>query len=137
MKYLEFLAWLLLLLVVAGLTRAGVQHRVNVRAELQAQEKRAEVYQQAWQAYTQVPKPGINRKEIEDYLHLNKIEFQREPIDDLRTIASEGPPWYCGTPDVYWKFHFNHADRKKPQEDIDDKDTLSEIKIAHFSDRCL
>ncbi len=94
-------------------------------------------YQRVLQTYTQALQPGMNRKEVEDFLHLNKIEFLREPIDDLTRIASEEPPWYCGTSDVYVKFRFTHADGKEPQEEIDDKDILREIRIAHLADRCL
>ena len=70
------LVLLILILVVAPLIFFGVRYEMKVRAETQAQAKRETAYQAALRSYNQILKPGMKRKEVEDYLRVNKTEFR-------------------------------------------------------------
>jgi hypothetical protein len=128
---------LILILVVAPLIFFGVRYEMKVRAEAQAQVKRETTYQTALRSYTQILKPGTKRKEVEDYLRANKTEFLRISLDDLTKIGEEEPPWYCGTSSVHVKFRFTSVGQREPGLGADDEDTLDEIAIYHWLDRCL
>ena len=128
---------LILILVVAPLIFFGVRYEMKVRAETQAQAKRETTYQAALRSYNQILKPGVKRKEVEDYLRVNKTEFLQMSLDDLTKIGEEEPPWYCGTSSVYVKFHFTSLRQSEPRLGADDEDTLDEIEIYHWLDRCL
>jgi hypothetical protein len=131
------LVFLILIVVLAPLIFFGIRRNLRVRAETQAQTKRETTYQSALRSYSQILKPGMKRKEVEDYLRLNKIEFQQMSAYDLTKIGEEKPPWYCGTSDVYVKFRFTNVRKGERQFDADDKDTLDEIEVYHQLDRCL
>ena len=128
---------LILILVVAPLIFFGVRYEMKVRAETQAQVKRETTYQAALRSYSQILKPGMKRKEVEDYLRLNKIEFLQMSPYDLTKIGEEKPPWFCGTSDVYVQFRFTNVRKGEPQLDAHDEDTLVEIAVYHRMDRCL
>ena len=129
---------LILILVVAPLIFFGVRYEMKVRAETQAQAKRETSYQEALRSYKQILKPGMKRNEVEDYLRVNKTEFLQMSLDDdLTKIGEEEPPWYCGTSGVYVKFHFTSLRQREPRLGADDEDTLNEIEIYHWLDRCL
>jgi hypothetical protein len=128
---------LILILVVAPLIFFGVLYEMKVRAETQAQVKRETTYQAALRSYTQILKPGMKRKEVEDYLRANKTEFLRMSLDDLTKIGEEEPPWHCGTSSVHVKFRFTRVGQREPGLGADDEDTLDEIAIFHWLDRCL
>jgi hypothetical protein len=128
---------LILILVVAPLIFFGVRYEMKVRAETQAQAKRATTYQAALRSYSQILKPGMKRKEVEDYLRVNKTEFLQMSLDDLTKIGEEKPPWYCGFSGVYLKFRFSSLGQREPHSGADDEDTLDEIEIYHWLDRCL
>jgi hypothetical protein len=66
---------LILILVVAPLIFFEVRYEMKVRAETQAHAKREMAYQSTLRSCNQVLKPSMKRKEVEDYLRLNKIEF--------------------------------------------------------------
>ncbi len=127
----------ILILAVAALIFFGVRYEMKVRAETQAQLKRETTYQAALRSYHQILKPGMKRKGVEDYLRVNKTEFLRMSLDDLTKIGEEEPPWYCGTSGVYVKFHFTSLRQREPRLGADDEDTLDEIEIYHWLDRCL
>ena len=59
---------LILILVVAPLIFFGVRDELKVRAETRAQAKRESTYQATLRAYSQIIKPGMKRKEVEEYL---------------------------------------------------------------------
>jgi Na+-transporting NADH:ubiquinone oxidoreductase subunit NqrC len=91
---------LILLLAVFGLLVLGIPYG----RKTQARKKREAAYQTALLSYTQVLKPGMTRKEVEDYLHGRKVNFQqmccvdatelsnRHSWDDLTKIGKEDPP---------------------------------------------
>ena len=60
------LVFLILIVVLAPLIFFGIRHNFRVRAETQAQAKRETTYQSALRSYSQILKPGMKRKEVED-----------------------------------------------------------------------
>ena len=128
---------LILILVVTPLIFFAVRYEVKVRAETQARAKRETAYQSILHSYNQVLKPGMKRKEVEEYLRLNKIEFLQMSPYDLTKIGEEEPPWHCGTSDVYVKFRFTNVRNGESQFDADDEDILDEIEVYRKLDRCL
>ena len=132
------LVLLILILVVAPLIFFGVRYEMKVRAETQAQAKRETTYQAALRSYNQILKPGMKRKEVEDYLRVNKTEFLQMSLDDdLTKIGEDEPTWVCGRTGVYVKFQFTGVGQREPRFDANDEDTLDEIKIFHWASNCL
>jgi hypothetical protein len=128
------LVLLILILVVAPLIFFGVRYETKVRAKAEAQTKRETTYQAALPSYSQILKPGMKRNAVEDYLRVHKTEFLQMSLDDLTKIGEEEPPWYCGYSGVYVKFRFTSFGQRLG---ADDEDTLDEIEIYHWLDRCL
>ena len=128
---------LILILVVAPLLFFGIRYEMKVRAETQAQAKRETAYQAALQTYSQIIKPGMKRKEVEEYLRSNKIEFFQLSLDDLTKIGEDPPPLFCDSVGVYVKFQFIGVRPSDPQLKANDEDTLDELKIYHWAERCL
>ncbi len=128
---------LILILVVAPLIFFGIRHELKVRAETQAQAKRETTYQAALHTYGQIIKPGMKRKEVEEYLRSNKIEFVQLALDDLAKIGEDAPTWYCGSSRVYVKFQFIGVKPPETRLKANDQDTLDELKIFHWADNCL
>ena len=128
---------LIVILVVAPLIFFGVRYEMKVRAETQAQVKRETTYQAALRSYTQILKPGMKRKEVEDYLRVNNTDFVQMSLDDLTKIGGDAPTWFFGPPGVYVKFQFIGVRPLGPVSEVNDEDTLDEIKIFHWADKCL
>jgi hypothetical protein len=128
---------LILILVIAPLIFFAIRHERKDRAETQAQAKRESTYQAALHTYGQVIKPGMKRKEVEEYLRSNKIEFVQLSLDDLTKIGEDAPSWFCGSSGVYVKFQFIGVKPPEPRLKANDEDTLDELKIFHWADNCL
>jgi hypothetical protein len=129
---------LILFLVVAPLIFFGVRYEMKVRAETQAQAKRETTYQAALRSYSQMLKPGMKRKVVEDYLRFNKTEFLRLSLDDdITKIGEDEPAWSCGRTGVYVRFQFTGVSQRAPRLDVNDEDTLDEIKIFRWANDCL
>lgn len=128
---------LVLVLIVAPIVFLSVRYEMKSRAETQAQAKREITYQATLRSYSQIFKPGMKRKEVENYLRVNKVEFFQLSLDDLTKIGQDAPTWYCGPPGVYVKFQFIGVRPSDPRLEANDEDTLDEIKIYHWADKCL
>jgi hypothetical protein len=88
---------LVLLLVGVGLLGLGIRHGLR----LQAKRKREAAYQSALLSYTQVLKPGITRKEVEEYLRARNVDFAqmccvvdiqvhpKHSLDDITKVGQE------------------------------------------------
>ena len=72
-----------LLLVALSATAAGCAWRK------QAQIRREVAYQAALCPYSDALKPGMTRKEVEDYLHSNNAQFQRMCCVDERSALAD------------------------------------------------
>jgi hypothetical protein len=109
-----------------------------------AQEKREITYQSALRSYSEVLKPGMTRREVEDYLRAKNIEFRqmccvedaRSAYADLTKIGKEHVPWYCERHNVYVAFQFAAVEAHKPYE-ARDSDTLGKMSIFHWLEGCM
>jgi hypothetical protein len=109
-----------------------------------AQEKREITYQSALRPYSEVLKPGMTRREVEDYLRAKNIEFrqmgwvedERTAFADLTKIGKEHAPWYCEHHNVYVAFQFAAVEPHKPAE-ARDSDALKKITIFHWLEGCM
>jgi hypothetical protein len=98
-------------------------------------------------SYSQVLKPGMTRKDVEEYFRANKVQFSRtcrvegsykQSYDDLIKIGTQHFPVPCGDESYYVTFIFNdqtqHPPVRTPQ--ADDLDTLRSITTIHWVDDC-
>ena len=140
MKYVRYLSWLFLLLIGVATASLFISHRTKLQAQTRARMKRENEYQSALHFYNQIFKRGMTKKEVEEWLNSNKIEFFRQSSNsssyDLIKIGEEEPPWYCGVHWVYVKLNFRDVEQRGPYG-ADDEDTLNETEVYHQLDRCL
>lgn len=139
-------AAVLVILVIAGLLAWGVRRRW----ESVARSKREAAYQSDVRSVSQVLKPGMTRREVEDYLHAKKVTYMQEccvlrtdsdsrhSMDDLAKIGEESAPWFCSRHSVYLAFEFADYKRQAGTGFQDnDLDTLKAITIYHQMEGCL
>jgi hypothetical protein len=97
--------------------------------------------------YSQHLKPGMTRKEVEDYFRSNKIAFAQmcciqphktHPLDDLVKVGTQHFPIPCGDQSYYVAFIFSD----RPNSNValgatpDDLDMLQSIIALHWVDDC-
>ena len=75
--------WLLLLMVVIALF--AIPYELQKR--LDASHRSEAAYQSALRFYTQELKPGMTRKDVEEYLQAKQIFFQRCCLDEKVAVA--------------------------------------------------
>jgi hypothetical protein len=144
--------WLTALAVMVLVLLAAVLLLFSIRStrKQRLQAKREAAYASALRSYTDVLKPGMTRKEVEDYFHANKIEIGqmccvdfknsagRQSWDDLAQIGREGAPWFCGRHSVYIAFQFTDHEKHPAGMTVDDDlDTLRAITVYHALEGCL
>jgi hypothetical protein len=97
--------------------------------------------------YSQVLKPGMTRKEVEDYFRANKIQFSQaccaersngQALDDLVEIGTQHFPVPCGDTTHYAAFIFDEQTQHPPVGFMraDNLDTLQSITTFHWADDC-
>jgi hypothetical protein len=129
-------------LVVVALTALGVRHV----SEKRTQQKRDIEYQAALRSYTEVLRPGMSRKEVEDYLRaknvgfllmccVNPKEFSKSVYDELTKVGEEDAGWFCKENNVYVAFQFAGS-AHEPGFEADPSDTLRAITIHRSLDGC-
>jgi hypothetical protein len=133
------------ILVVVALLGIGVWHILGKRA----QQRREVAYQSALRAYSAVLRPGMTRKEVEDYLRARNIGFQqmccvdtsqdfsKSVYDDLTKIGKEDAPWFCSEKNVYVAFQFTRPTWKAGEADAEDSDRLRAVTIHRWLEGCL
>lgn len=138
---------LILGLVAVGLFIFGIRNESSKRA----QRRRQAGYQSVLRDYTQALKPGMNRKEVEDYLRAKDVTFRqtccvdatessrRHTWDDLTKIGEEDAPWYCSQHNVYVAFQFTDHVKVETGYSMkdDDLDTLKAVTLYHQLETCL
>jgi hypothetical protein len=148
--------WLLLTaaLVVIALSVVGVRYELEKRAhrkrelEKLAQEKREVVYQSALHSYSEGLRPGMTRKEVEDYLRAKHITFGQsccvDPkdlpkgvYDDLTKIGQDEAPWFCSANIVYVAFRFTGPERHSVGWTAEASDTLKAVTVYRRLEGCL
>ncbi|MGB9404301.1 MAG: hypothetical protein WCA98_12240 [Candidatus Acidiferrales bacterium] len=108
-----------------------------------AQKKREAAYQAKLQSYSDVLKPGMTRKDVEDYLRGKVVAFgqlccidEKTASADLVYIGKEKHPWYCEKHNVFIAFQFAAVEPHKGWEAYD-SDTLKRITVFHKWEGCL
>ncbi len=95
--------------------------------------------------YSQDLKPGMTRKEVEDYFRANKISFghgccaaNEVSVDDLIEIGTRHFPVPCGDSTYYVAFIFDEKTQHPPARimQADDLDTLRSITTFDRVDDC-
>lgn len=103
--------WLWIIAVIVAVSSAiAVRHAYKARVQ-----KRRDVANQATLlTYSQNLRPGLTRKEIEDYLHSRGTAFtqmccleQRSALTDLVKVGEEEAPWYCSEWTVFIALEFD------------------------------
>jgi hypothetical protein len=109
-----------------------------------AKQKREAAYQARLQSYSEVLKPGMSRKEVEDYLNAKGITHmamccveERSADADLVKIGKEKHPWYCSEHSVYIAFQFVDDRHEGMRSSHRDSDRLKVITIYHSLEGCL
>jgi hypothetical protein len=133
---------LAVLLLAIGFSAAAIRLVWKHRA---AQEREF-TYQSALATYAQRFGPGTSRKNVEDYLQENQIEFghmccvQRRDshtaYPDLIKIGQEDAPWFCSENYVYVAIEFVATE---PNELVEahPSDSLKKVSIFHQLAGCL
>jgi Na+-transporting NADH:ubiquinone oxidoreductase subunit NqrC len=136
-----------LVVLVVGIFLLGIRYELKK----QAQKRREATYQSELHSYSLVLKPGMKRKEIEDYLRAKNADFsqmccvdtsdsaRRHSWDDLVKIGEEEHPWFCSEHFVYVAFRFvDHVQVETGYSfKDDDSDTLRTVSIFHQLGGCL
>jgi hypothetical protein len=98
-------------------------------------------------SYSQVLKPGMIRKDVEDYFRANKVQFSqmccaeasnKHSLDDLIKIGTSHLPVPCGDESYYVAFIFNDQTQHPPARILqaDDLDRLRSITTVTWVDDC-
>jgi hypothetical protein len=94
-------------------------------------------------------KPGMTRKEVEDYFHANGIVFRQMCCvdsqshkwvwDDLTKIAREEHPWFCSEKNIYIAFQFDgsRSPDRAPGWDAEASDKLTAVSLYPWFEGCL
>ena len=109
-----------------------------------AKQRREATYQSTLHAYSEDLKPGMTRKEVEDYLHAKSTPYvtmccvdERSAMADLVRIGKEKHPWYCSEHVVYIAFQFVDEPFDGHHSSHRDSDKLKAVTIHHSLEGCL
>jgi hypothetical protein len=113
--------------------------------EQQKKQKREAAYQYALQSYSETLKPGMTRREVENYFRAKGVAFsqiccidERSALADLTIIGKEKHPWYCSAHIVYIAFQFAAVElQENSLPSSKDSDTLKKITVFHSLEGCL
>jgi hypothetical protein len=109
---------LLLAVVVITFAVIGIHNvREKLSQQKRSQQEREVAYQTALRSYSGVLRPGMTRKEVEDYLRARNTlfrqmccvdlkKFSKSAYDDLVKIGQEDAPWVCSEKNIYVAFQF-------------------------------
>jgi hypothetical protein len=136
-----------LVTVAVGLLALGMRYELKQREQIRRQTD----YQTALSAYTQALKPGMTRREVEDYIQRKNAKFshtccvdstetaKRHTWDDLVRIGQEEHPWFCSAHNIYIAFQFTDYEQQKAgfQFKDNDLDKLRAVTIYHSLEGCL
>ncbi|MGB6383787.1 MAG: hypothetical protein WBD25_20100 [Terriglobales bacterium] len=133
---------LLTTIVVIALVLIGIH---NVR-EKRSQQRRDAAYQALLGSYSEITRPGMSRKEVEDLLHVRNQTFRqmccvdiKKPIgawDDLVKIAQEDPPWVCSEKNIYIAFQFTGTRAPATPPSAEPSDKLTAVSVYPRLEGC-
>jgi hypothetical protein len=134
---------LLAAVVVVAFVLIGIR---GVR-ERRSQQKRDVAYQTTLRSYSEVFKPGMRRKEVEDSLRTRNVTFRqmccvdiKKPMgvwDDLVKIAQEDPPWICSEKNIYIAFQFAGTRPQAAPPSAEASDGLTAVNVYPHLEGCL
>jgi len=115
----------------------------HTRAE--AKRERELGYRAALRAYSNDLKPGLTRREVEDYLRTRNARFtniccvgKENYYADLFKIGEERAPWYCSEGYVYVAFEFSAVEKHDLASFFaKDSDVLKQVEIYQPGTGCL
>lgn len=133
--------WVLIaaMLICVVFVHALVSNVVAKREE----RKREAVFQETLRSYQEALKPGMTRKQVEDYLNSKDASFTRTCcIDqegrfaaDITKIWQGKPPWYCNDNSMYVAFQFTTPALAATSSDP--KDVLDKVMLYQHLGGCL
>jgi hypothetical protein len=136
------------LLAVVGLAvRYELKLKAREKLEAEAHKKREASYALSLLTYSQALKPGMNRKEVEDYLKKKNLPVLAlccvdGSESDLIRIGQDDDTWFCAENYVYIALQFDDEAGHRAEYDTDVRDAdvhaiLKSITIFHMPGRCL
>ena len=129
------------LVVVAGIVSAsGAWHAYKQRrAAFNTLATEAAI-----RAYSQALKPGITRRQVQDYLHSRGVNFferccvePRAAFSILVKVGQEDAPWYCSEWPDYVAFEFNATAPSDPRAKPGGSDVLKIVHLTSNGEGCL
>jgi hypothetical protein len=106
-------------------------------------EKREAAYESVLRSYSVILRPGMTRREIEDYLNSKGTKFlqmdrtrDRSAVSDIVKIGTDPAPWYCSEYNVYVAFQFKAVERRDGREPMN-SDILERTTIYKWLEGCL
>jgi len=114
--------------------------------EKRAQAKHEIAYEAAVKSYSKDLRPGMTRREVEDYLSASGTPFRHMccvnmkgssggVYDDLVKIGEEDVPFACSENNVYVAFEFLGPERRFTT--AEPYDTLKDITVYHWLEGCM
>src|SRR5437879_10472041 len=110
--------WLLVILIPVMVLVAAARDSEKKRAAA-----REASYQRALAVYTDALKPGMNRRQVEEYLENKGVSFNRiyavqqqaTTYDDITKLGEENSPErYCSRLDIFVAFEFYAFEMRDP-----------------------
>ena len=133
-------------LVVSVLVVLYVQKR---RADNRAALQRQAAYHAALRSFSETLKPGMSRKDVEDYLRAQNRSFGQYlqkgyAYSDLVKVGEEPKPWFCSEWPVYVEFEFTADHQTQSLSGAvsgiptpSKSDVLKEIHLTGHGEGCL
>jgi hypothetical protein len=113
----------------------GLKKRSARKLELQ---KREALYRSALAAYSKDLKPGMTRKDVEDYLGARATPFEKGVAADLVKIGQErSPEWFCSELEVFVSFDFEAVEPHSRALEPHAMDVLKKAYIYSRAGGCL
>jgi hypothetical protein len=130
------LLWVIALSVVV-LSAIAVHHVLSARSK----KRRAANYQSALLMYSQNLAQGLTRKDVENYLRMNRTGFvqrccgeEKGSFSDLVKVGEEPAPWYCSSWPVFVALVFSRTEALQLPAD---SDVLKKIELVSNGEGCL
>lgn len=136
--------WLALLVLLLALSVCLFS--IRYVSKTRAQRRRALAYEATLRSYSKALKPGMPRKDVEDYLKANNVSFYHMccvratgssdgAYDDIAKVGHEDAPWYCSQNNIYIAFLF--IGPKRVATTADPSDRLTSIELYPHLEGCL
>ena len=131
-------------ILVALVTLAAATSGCAARTKAQ-RKQREDRYQAALASYAEVLKPGMTRKQVEDWLQAKGISFRQASgtglegtgtYADLIKIGHEHHPWYCEADNIYVAINFTKTEPHDSPRAFD-SDEVRDLTIFRWFEGCM